>query len=80
MYREFLYIKLFPYIKAFLKASAATPQSILLCLLDHSFSSKKQPVKDGEATEGLRPWQAAFFDEYNHPSKHISHFVRMHTT
>ena len=25
---------------------------ILLCLLDHSFSSKKQPVKDGEATEG----------------------------
>jgi hypothetical protein len=23
-------------------------RSILLCLLDHSFSSKKQPVKDGE--------------------------------
>ncbi len=27
-------------------------RGILLCLLDHSFSSKKQPVKDGEATEG----------------------------
>ena len=27
-------------------------RGILLCLLDNSFSSKKQPVKDGEATEG----------------------------
>jgi hypothetical protein len=27
----------------------------LICLLDNTFSSKKQPVKDGEATEGLRP-------------------------
>ena len=51
-YREFLHIKLFPYTRLSQKQVRLRRRGILLCLLDNTFSSKKQPVKDGEATEG----------------------------